>query len=124
MNYLLDTHALLWATANMPELSPMARDLIADNSNTILASIVSAWEINIKVSLGKLTAPANLVEAIDACGFERRLVSFYDAAALRALPHHHGDPFDRLLIVQAMRAGWTIITRDRVFQRYDVATAW
>lgn len=124
MNLLLDTHALLWATANMPELSPVARGLIAEPDNLVVASVVSAWEISIKVSLGKLTAPENLDEAIAACGFEPRLVTFDDAALLRHLPHHHGDPFDRLLIAQALRGGWTVLTRDRIFQRYGVATAW
>jgi PIN domain nuclease of toxin-antitoxin system len=124
MNLLLDTHALLWATANMPELTPRAKQAIALRENTVIASVVSAWEIAIKVSLGKLTAPPNLEAAIIACGFEPRMITFDDAEMVRTLPHHHGDPFDRLLIAQALREGLTVVTRDPVFQRYGVATLW
>ncbi|MCC6469600.1 MAG: type II toxin-antitoxin system VapC family toxin [Alphaproteobacteria bacterium] len=124
MNLLLDTHALLWATANMPELSHRARQAIAFPENRVIASVVSAWEIAIKVSLGKLAAPANLAAAIASCGFEPRTIAFEDAEMIRSLPHHHGDPFDRLLVAQALREGLTIVTRDPVFRRYEVPTLW
>jgi PIN domain nuclease of toxin-antitoxin system len=124
MNLLLDTHALLWATANMPELSARARQAITQPENTVVASVVSAWEIAIKVSLGKLTSPANLAAAVASCGFEPRTITFEDAEMIRTLPHHHGDPFDRLLVAQALREGMTLVTRDSIFHRYGVATLW
>ncbi len=124
MNLLLDTHALLWAAADMPELSARARQAITQPENTVAASVVSAWEIAIKVSLGKLTAPANLAAALASCGFEPRTVTFEDTEMIRTLPHHHGDPFDRLLVAQALREGMTVVTRDPIFRRYGVVTLW
>jgi PIN domain nuclease of toxin-antitoxin system len=121
---LLDTHALIWSLEDSPQLSPVARSVIEDAGNVILASVVSAWEITIKKALGKLTAPDDVESAIDAAGFAKRSITFLDAQRLGTLPPHHKDPFDRMLITQALVDGTSIVTRDPNFARYRVPTIW
>jgi PIN domain nuclease of toxin-antitoxin system len=121
---LLDTHALIWSLEDSPQLSPAARSVIEDTSNVILASVVSAWEITIKKALGKLTAPDDLEAAIDAAGFTKRTITFADAQRLGTLPSHHKDPFDRMLITQALIDGTPIVTRDPRFTSYSVPILW
>lgn len=120
MRLLLDTHVLLWALADDPSLSTAARAAIVDGRNRVVASAVSAWEITIKRSLGKLRAPADLAEAVAAHRFTPLAVSLEHALAVGALPDLHRDPFDRLLVAQAGVEGLTIVTRDRAIARYDV----
>jgi PIN domain nuclease of toxin-antitoxin system len=121
---LLDTHVLLWAATAPELLRSEAREAIEDGSNEVLVSAVSAWEIAIKQSLGKLelAAPAEtwLPRVIAGSGFVAADVSLRAALATRALPWHHRDPFDRLLIAQAIEDGCTLATRDEVFRRYPV----
>ncbi|MFO8076747.1 MAG: type II toxin-antitoxin system VapC family toxin [Egibacteraceae bacterium] len=120
MRLLLDTHVLLWALADDPSLSTAARAAIVDGRNRVVASAVSAWEITIKRSLGKLRTPADLAEAVAAHRFTPLAVSLEHALAVGALPDLHRDPFDRLLVAQAGVEGLTIVTRDRAIARYDV----
>ena len=120
MRLLLDTHVLLWALTDDPSLSAAARAAIVDGRNRVVVSAVSAWEITIKRSLGKLRAPADLAEAVAAHRFTPLAVSLEHALAFGALPDLHRDPFDRLLVAQAGVEGLTIVTRDRAIARYDV----
>src|SRR2546423_1738214 len=99
---LLDTHALIWALENNPRLSATARAIIVDPDNTVLASVASAWEIAIKKALGKLSAPDDVEGAIDSAGFTARVITFADANRIGTLPPHHRDPFDRMLVAQAL----------------------
>jgi PIN domain nuclease of toxin-antitoxin system len=125
LRLLLDTHVLLWAATAPEQLREEAREAIEDGGNEVLVSAVSAWEIAIKQSLGKLelTAPAEiwLPRVIARSGFAVADVSFRAALGVRALPWHHRDPFDRLLIAQAIEDGYTIATRDGVFRDYTVS---
>ena len=121
---LLDTHALIWSLEANPRLSATARAVIEDAGNVILASSTSAWEIEIKKRLGKLSAPDDLEIVVDAAGFTRRTITFADAQRLGTLPPHHRDPFDRMLVAQALVDGVPIITRDPLFGLYPVATIW
>jgi PIN domain nuclease of toxin-antitoxin system len=121
---LLDTHALIWSLEDSPQLSPTARSVIEDASNVVLASVVSAWEIAIKKTLGKLSAPDDIEAAIDAAAFTKRTITFADAQRLGKLPPHHRDPFDRMLISQALVDGTSIVTRDPNFARYSVPIVW
>lgn len=120
MNLLLDTHALLWWLDENPTLSTEARAAIADGSNVVFASAASAWEIVIKSALGKLKSPPDLTKALQASRIEELPVRVSHALALRQLPDHHQDPFDRLLIAQARQERLTIVTRDDRIWRYDV----
>jgi PIN domain nuclease of toxin-antitoxin system len=117
---LLDTHALLWWLAD-EGLAAQARDAIADPANIVVVSAASAWEISIKKTLGKLVAPDDLERQVDIGGFTSLPISIAHGIAAGQLPRHHDDPFDRMLIAQAVEEGLTIITRDKQFEDYGVA---
>jgi PIN domain nuclease of toxin-antitoxin system len=117
---LLDTHALLWWLAD-DGLTDQARDAVADQDNLVMVSAVSAWEISIKKALGKLTAPDDLEQQIDDGGFAPLPITIRHGIAAGELPRHHDDPFDRMLIAQAVAEGLTVVTHDKRFTDYDVA---
>jgi PIN domain nuclease of toxin-antitoxin system len=94
--------------------------VIGDPASVVFVSAVSVWEIAIKRAMGKLEAPDDVPERIDDAGFERLPVGFDHAEQVGTLPLHHGDPFDRLLIAQALVEGATLVTSDRRIQAYDV----
>lgn len=121
MSYLLDTHTLLWWLDNNPTLSQSAREVIANPNNLILVSAVSAWEISIKKAIGKLEAPPDLPSAIKRNRFEPLPISIQDGLEAGALPNYHNDPFDRMLIAQALSNKLTVITRDDKFEQYKVS---
>jgi PIN domain nuclease of toxin-antitoxin system len=122
---LLDTHVLLWAATSPDRLGDDARAAIEDGSSDVFVSAVTAWEIAIKQSLAKLelARPAELwlPEVIQRSGFQSVAVDQAAALRVRALPWHHKDPFDRLLIAQALEEGLTIVTRDALFSAYGVS---
>ena|SRR5271167_58159 len=120
MRLLLDTHVLLWALAESPELARDLRRKIADPSNDVLVSAASVWEIAIKKRLGKLDAPDNLLEVLEASDFSPLFINFVHAAAAGSLPPHHDDPFDRMLIAQAQSEGLILVTADRRLRAYHV----
>ena len=120
MILLLDAHALLWWLADDVTLDAQARATIADPSNDVLVSAATVWEIAIKRALGKLDAPTGLTEAIDRTGFDVLPIIGADGARAGALPLHHRDPFDRMLIAQASRLGALIVSRDAAFADYGV----
>lgn len=124
MKVLLDTHALLWALGDSPQLSPRARQTIEDPANEVLVNATSAIEIAIKRSLGKLRAPPDLLEAATEAGFITTSIGFAEAAALDGLPWHHHDPFDRLLVAHALVTGVPIVTRDPQIALYQVQIVW
>jgi PIN domain nuclease of toxin-antitoxin system len=121
---LLDTHALLWSLEGGGGLSVAARDVIEDRANEIFASVVSAWEMSVKRALGKLTAPRELEQALAEAGFTQRLFRFADCNRLSTLPSIHRDPFDRMLISQAMEDGIPLVTKDPLISRYPLQTIW
>lgn len=121
---VVDTHALLWWLADDAALSEPARASIADPANVPVVSVASLWEIAIKQSLGKLDAPADLPEIIVAEGFTLLPVGAQHAWRVRELPFHHRDPFDRLLIAQAMTERVPILTADASFAVYEVDVRW
>ncbi|MGK2852280.1 MAG: type II toxin-antitoxin system VapC family toxin [Candidatus Limnocylindrales bacterium] len=125
MILLLDAHALLWWLADDDGLAPAARRAIADPTSDVLVSAATVWEIGIKRSLGKLDAPADVLGAIEAAGFDGLPVTLADGDAAASLPPHHRDPFDRMLVAQAMRLGAVLVSRDQAFAPYgvDVLTA-
>ncbi len=120
MRLLLDTRALLWWLAD-EGLSSQTRDAIADPANLVAVSAASAWEIAIKKALGKLTAPDDLEQQVHAGGFVPLPINIAHGIAAGQLPRHHDDPFDRMLIAQALAEGLTIVTRDKRFEDYGVA---
>jgi PIN domain nuclease of toxin-antitoxin system len=120
VKYLLDTNALLWWLSNDISLSHEAQTKIGSPDNLIFVSVVSAWEISIKKAIGKLDAPDDLEAAIIDSRFEPLSISIGDGIAAGKLPHYHNDPFDRMLIAQAISYDLIIITSDHKFEQYDV----
>lgn len=120
MRILLDTHLLLWWLGDDPALGDRGRELISAPENLIFISAASVWEIRIKQGIGKLDLPEDFAEVLATQPFETLAVTVEHAHALRDLPLHHRDPFDRVLIAQARLERLTILTRDRALGRYDV----
>jgi PIN domain nuclease of toxin-antitoxin system len=118
---LLDTHIFVWANTTPSRLSPTARAALVSKSNNVFVSAATAWEIAIKVAVGRLSFVLDNFEAmVSEPGFEPLQMTAAHGIAAGLLPRHHGDPFDRMLIAQARTEGLTLVTVDRTFSRYDV----
>jgi PIN domain nuclease of toxin-antitoxin system len=128
LNLLLDTHAFLWWIAGNPVLSRPARTAIGDDSNTVFVSAASAWEITTKFRIGKLPGVAtiadNLATVLDAQGFVPLPVTFVHGQAAGALPGPLKDPFDRMLIAQAMLDRMVLVSNEHGFAAYGVRLLW
>jgi PIN domain nuclease of toxin-antitoxin system len=120
---LLDTHVVLWWRGDDRRLSRAGRRAIA-TAGTVLVSSVSAWEVSIKSALGKLRLPGPFEAGVDDSGFTQLPITFAHAAAVATLPPHHTDPFDRMLLAQAIVEGCTLLTADRQFEPYRVPVLW
>jgi PIN domain nuclease of toxin-antitoxin system len=120
---LPDAHALLWWLKDSPRLSPRAAALMDDDSNPFLFSAAAVWEINIKHATGKLDDIGDF-DLIEEGGVELLPMTHRHAEVAAALPPHHRDPFDRMLIAQAQLEGATILTVDPAFAAYDVPVLW
>ncbi len=128
MQLLLDTHAFLWWLAGDKRLSRLGRDAIADDDNGILVSAASAWEIATKHRLGKLPGVDAIVKNIGGAiadqGFVALPISLRHGQAAGALPGLHRDPFDRMLIAQALLENLVLVSNERLFDGYRVARLW
>ena len=120
MRVLIDTHYLLWWLDDAPELGEPGRELISAPENLIFFSAASVWELRIKEGIGKVELPASFSEVLAAQAFEPLSVTVAHTHALRGLPLHHRDPFDRMLVAQARVEGLTVLTRNKVIALYDV----
>lgn len=121
MDVLLDTHTFLWwDEGKLPR--PVVRWI--QNAGEVYVSAASAWEIAIKAALGKIAVRATVADAIRDYGFSALPITLEHADAVATLPHHHRDPFDRILVAQARLEGLTLVSRDAVLQRYDVRVVW
>ena len=121
MKLLLDTHILLWWLDSSSKLSKKAIDLIAQQDNLVFVSAVSVWEIRIKEALKKIELPANFEEVLENEPFERLSISMSHTHALKTLPPHHTDPFDRMLVAQAKLDDLVLVTHDEMIKGYDVS---
>ena len=128
MNVLLDTHTFLWFVWNDPKLSEVAKDTIVNPDNRKLISIATCWEIAIKVSLKKLELGMPYIDFVppqmEMNHFEMLAIHHSDMAAVAALPFHHRDPFDRMLIVQSNVSDIPIVSADSQFDAYDIERVW
>jgi PIN domain nuclease of toxin-antitoxin system len=120
---IIDTHAALWWLADDPQLPGSARDLLRDPSSAVYVSAASIWEISIKRALRKLEVADDWFEALHE-DFEPLAISAEHARRAGELPPHHSDPFDRMVIAQAMTEHLTVVTGDAAFGEYEVQTAW
>lgn len=123
MRLLLDTHVAIWFAEDSSHLSAAANTALDDPQNVLLLSAVVPWEIAIKRSLGKLTATDDYLELLAAGAVELPVTAAH-ARAVEQLPHHHGDPFDRMLVAQAQHEDAAIVTADERIARYDVHVVW
>jgi PIN domain nuclease of toxin-antitoxin system len=121
---LLDTHVLLWWRDDSPRLSGRARAEIADAANEVLVSTATLWEIVIKRARGKLIFPDDLEEVVREESFELLGIGFQHLRRVELLPELHRDPFDRMLIAQALTEGVPLVTDDRALLAYGVPTVW
>jgi len=127
MDYLLDTHAFLWFINGSNELSPQAKNIIQNPENTMYLSIASFWEIAIKLNIGKLAIDMSfdeLKKEADKNDFRILLIRYEDTRVLTILELFHKDPFDRILIAQAIQNNLTMITRDANFASYPIKIIW
>lgn len=128
MRLLLDTRAFLWWVADSPKLSVGARAAVEEGGNEPIFSVVSGWEISIKAGLGKLKLPdppeSFIPRQVSQNGMEVLPIYLRHALRVYELPDHHQDPFDRLLVAQALAEGFTIVTADPVITRYPVEVVW
>ncbi|MEE1732038.1 type II toxin-antitoxin system VapC family toxin [Streptomyces microflavus] len=119
MRLLLDTHVILWWLGDSDELSDQVKDLL-DTEPSVHLSAVSAWEIAIKQSLGKLDGPDDLAERVRDSQFTSLPITAGHGVRADRLPALHRDPFDRILVAQAQIEGMTVVTRDKWIPQYDV----
>ena len=124
MKLVLDTHAALWWLADDDRIGQSVERHLTDETNQVLLSAVVVWEIAIKRSLGKLDAPDDLVETLLGAGAHPLPVTLDHAATVETLPWHHRDPFDRLLVAQALTEGAAIVSRDAPLSEYGVVIVW
>jgi PIN domain nuclease of toxin-antitoxin system len=128
MRLLLDTHAFLWWVGDSAALSKRARRAIADADNECLVSAASCWEMAIKVSVGKLELPGTVERFVPhqmmVNGFHELPVDLRHAAGVARLPFHHRDPFDRLLVSQALEEDLRVVSADPTFGKYGVTRIW
>ena len=120
MNLLLDSHALLWALHAPDRMRPEAVAAIRDSRNAVYFSAASAWELELKAAKGKLALPQDWLRVAEATGFLQIPVTAAVAQASARLPWHHSDPFDRVLVAEALERGLHVATRDAVFGSYRV----
>jgi PIN domain nuclease of toxin-antitoxin system len=128
MNLLLDTHTFLWWITDAPELSKAARQLISEGSNTLYWSAASSLEVAIKYALGKLPLPDRpekfLPGELVLNHIESLPVTDIHAFQAGQLPHHHRDPFDRMLVAQAQLESLAVLSSDRNLRLYRVEVRW
>ncbi len=124
MKFLLDTHIFLWAIDDSPKLSSSAKAFLENTDHQPILSIASLWEISIKISIGKLASLGSFSRVIDqyvtSKGLQLLSISPEHLDVLAALPLHHRDPFDRLLIAQAIADNTPILTDDGMFAKYSI----
>jgi PIN domain nuclease of toxin-antitoxin system len=125
---LLDTHTLLWAAANDKRVSPHVYVVLREKQHSFFLSAASAWEIVIKHGTGKLSLPDAPGRFLSNCvrlfALHPLSITFEHSLQVETLPAHHSDPFDRILIAQAQAEDLTILTNDKAFADYSVATLW
>jgi PIN domain nuclease of toxin-antitoxin system len=127
MNILLDTHTFLWYLQDSKELSSKSAEIIEDTSNSLWFSIASLWEISIKLGVGKLSLQnsfSELDEVLKQLKIEVLPITFSDTEQYLNLPLHHRDPFDRILVAQAINNSLVLISRDAAFDDYDIQRIW
>ena len=128
MKYLLDTSVFIWMAGPSDRLNSKAQALLSDENEDLYLSAASSWEMTIKTALGKLDLPEDperyVPKRLRDFGIKSLPITHQHAFATRELPHHHDDPFDRMLIAQARNEQMVLLTADKLLRRYPVETFW
>ena len=128
MRVLVDSNVLYWYLGDRAKLTPRVLKLLDDGSNDLYVSSVSLWELSIKVAKGKLTVPGNSIrsfyEQVDRIGITILTVTKGHILRTASLPHHHRDPFDRMIVAQALEESLTILTADSDIPKYAAPVIW
>jgi PIN domain nuclease of toxin-antitoxin system len=128
MRLLIDSHAIIWWMTDDPRLSPMARKALGSSQHERFLSLASLWELSLKVAAGRLqgigSTMDNLRQASAKQAIEILPITYEHILRVESLPLHHADPFDRLLVAQALEEGLTILTADRTLSRHPVSILW
>lgn len=127
MNYLIDTHTLLWYLSNSNQLPHKATQILDEKDNVIFISQASFLEMSIKMSLGKLKLPVSWSDLVYYCergGIHILPIETSDSIRLSNLPFYHRDPFDRILVCQAIKRNFPIISKDSIFDSYGILRVW
>ena len=128
MRVLLDSNVLYWYLSDRPKLTPRVLTLLDDGSNDLYVSSASLWELSIKVAKGKLTVPGNSIrsfyEQVDRVGITILTVARSHILRVETLPHYHRDPFDRMIVAQALEEDLTILTADSDIPKYAARVIW
>ncbi len=124
MKLLLDTHAAIWWLSDDCRLGASAVEQLRDDANQVLLSAVVVWEAAIKRAIGKLETPGDLAATLLGAGVLPLPIELDHAVAAGELPHHHRDPFDRMLVAQATLEGATLVSSDAAMRAYDVPILW
>ncbi len=128
MKYLLDTHAFLWFVSDDGELSSKARAIIKNSKNEVFFSAVSAWELSIKIKLGRLTIEEELepfiIKQLSENNFSTLSITLFHSIYTSKLPGIHKDPFDRMLIAQSIIENMSLISKDKNIKKYKVPVVW
>lgn len=127
MNILLDTHAFIWFVEDDSRLPEKTKSIIENPKNTIYVSIVSIWEIAIKLSIGKLSISKSIesiLENINSNGFELIAILPEDIITLTYLEFYHRDPFDRIIASQSINSKYKLVSIDEIFDKYNVSRIW
>jgi PIN domain nuclease of toxin-antitoxin system len=128
MKVLVDTHTFLWALLHDHRLTPKAKQILRSDEHELVFSLVSLWEIAIKIKTGKLntigSSVAYIRDEMNAYGMSLLPIRYEHILQLASLPHHHSDPFDRLLIAQALTESLPILSGDRAFANYGIKLVW
>ncbi len=128
MKYLLDSNVLYWYITNRRRLTRWVESLLDDAENDLYVSSASLWELTIKVAKGKLIVPKgtilSLYEQLDRLGIAVLPITRGHILRTETLPHHHGDPFDRMIVAQALEDGFTILTADADIPKYAASVIW
>ena len=128
MKILLDTHVALWWISGEDRFTPQAKELLLSGEHSFYLSIASAWEVAVKVSIGKLPefpgGVKTFLARVEQMPISLLAVEPHHVELVETLPFHHRDPFDRLLVAAAKADGMTILTADENIRKYDVSTAW
>jgi PIN domain nuclease of toxin-antitoxin system len=128
LRLLLDSNVLYWLFFNRPQLTPRVLSLLSDEGNELFVSRASLWELSAKTARGRLPMPGSsirfLLERIEEAGMTTIPIENSHILRTETLPHHHGDPFDRVIVAQALEAGLTILTSDTEIPKYDAPVIW